>query len=102
MRISDWSSDVCSSDLMLDGFDTQVLAFVVPNIAASWHLTPASFGPILATSLAGIMLGQFVLGSLSDRLGRRKTMMISVAIFGAFTIAKIGRASCREGVCQYV
>src|SRR3546814_17515074 len=33
------------------------------------------------------MLGQFVLGSLSDRLGRRKTMMISVAIFGAFTIA---------------
>src|SRR3546814_7571802 len=78
---------LCGMVAMLDGFDTQVLAFVVPNIAASWHLTPASFGPILATSLAGIMLGQFVLGSLSDRLGRRKAMMISVAIFGAFTIA---------------
>src|SRR3546814_7211 len=61
---------LCGMVAMLDGFDTQVLAFVVPNIAASWHLTPASFGPILATSLAGIMLGQFVLGSLSDRLGR--------------------------------
>src|SRR3546814_14149696 len=56
---------LCGLVAMLDGFDTQVLAFVVPNIAASWHLTPASFGTILATPLAGLILCRFGLGSLS-------------------------------------
>src|SRR3546814_10521941 len=38
MRISDWSSDVCSSDLVWDGADVRVTSrLAVPEVAAALH-----------------------------------------------------------------
>src|SRR3546814_6721837 len=74
MRISDWSSDVCSSDLNRSNDDESCIS--VPGSASS--------GPaFLADCLAA--------GSSSS--GHR----------GAFCLRdEIGRASCRERVCQDV
>ena len=55
---------------MLDGFDTQSIAFVAPRIAESWGLTPASFGPIFSAGLVGLTIGAFVLSPAADRFGR--------------------------------
>src|SRR3546814_9021253 len=75
MRISDWSSDVCSSDL-------------------GGHLPPRY------SDEAGLGMGRidrprraFIGGVFDDRgLGARDLLQTG----------KIGRASCRERVCQYV
>jgi MFS transporter, AAHS family, 4-hydroxybenzoate transporter len=40
---------------MMDGFDTQSIAFVAPEIAAAWHVAPASFGPVFGIGLFGII-----------------------------------------------
>src|SRR3546814_9450386 len=70
MRISDWSSDVCSSDLAPGA---------VPGYFVAAHL--------------------LVIAGIVDQ---------PVAVDGAGTAgfpniaAEIGRASCRERVCQYV
>src|SRR3546814_9864322 len=74
MRISDWSSDVCSSDLV---------ALPVSHRATQWFVHMwARFHRFIT---------RFVLGQ-------------RVIVEGAMPDSplQIGRASCRERVCQYV
>src|SRR3546814_10770738 len=68
MRISDWSSDVCSSDLLL----------------------PAGHGVIVLL--------------LADRIGAEQSLVTLGQILCGLQVGfgQIGRASCRERVCQYV
>src|SRR3546814_4401273 len=79
MRISDWSSDVCSSDLQ-----TNTLIF---------HecLRHNEFGRTERYQkyvVSSLHVASFAKGDLWGRVGE--------------TIHQIGRASCRERVCQYV
>src|SRR3546814_2159810 len=79
MRISDWSSDVCSSDLMIVGGDyVFVHAGVRPGVALKKQ-RPGDLRWIREE-----FLGESGGGSAPVIPG------------------KIGRASCRERVCQYV
>ncbi len=78
---------LCALVAMFDGFDTQSIAFVVPVIAADWSIDGKTFGPVFSAALAGLMIGQLVLSRLSDRIGRRRTIILSTAIFGALTLA---------------
>src|SRR3546814_18058339 len=109
MRISDWSSDVCSSDLLVavrpnGQEDTPQLQIDVDQAAAGAHgLTQADVNDIIATAWGGAYVNDFI-----DR-GRVKTVYVQAD--DPFRKApedlerwyvKIGRASCRERVCQYV
>src|SRR3546814_3368688 len=88
MRISDWSSDVCSSDL---------LAVPVAGDELSARLyVPAEKAGALLVYFHG---GGWVVGGLAafDPLCRELAAGAGVAI-----ISEIGRASGRERVCQYV
>src|SRR3546814_9320225 len=83
MRISDWSSDVCSSDLF-DG----VLCALRRGVAA------VEEG--MQVDLLGAALGR--------QLGHGDQMILMAvhATVGEQAEDEIGRASCRERVCQYV
>src|SRR3546814_6730049 len=87
MRISDWSSDVCSSDLQ----PQQLL--VVHTHALPRQQDAEATEPNRLRSPA------------SSRSRRRTSGASAVTwrrtVFG-FTSIKIGRASCRERVCPYV
>src|SRR3546814_9913561 len=76
MRISDWSSDVCSSDLMMafgrDGILDSDAVLAVADYAKT--LSDPAWAKGRAASVAS----------------------------GREVFAEIGRASCRERVCQYV
>ena len=48
---------LCALMVMIDGFDTQVIGMVAPAIAASWHVTPASFGAVFGIGLFGGLIG---------------------------------------------
>jgi AAHS family 4-hydroxybenzoate transporter-like MFS transporter len=78
---------------MLDGFDTQAIAYVAPRITESWGLTPAAFGPIFSAGLIGLALGAFILSPLADRFGRKLILLISTAIFGVFALLTATAAS---------
>ena len=77
---------LCFLVSMLDGFDTQVIAFVAPAISEAWGLAPASFGPILSAGLFGSVIGALIAGRLADRFGRKKIMVVAIAWFGALTV----------------
>src|SRR3546814_2730834 len=85
MRISDWSSDVCSSDLVLYR-DAHLL------IADKPHFLPV------------VPSGRFVQQTLLVRL-KRETGVDGLAPLHRIdraTAGQIGRASCRERVWTYV
>src|SRR3546814_1321160 len=85
MRISDWSSDVCSSDLRAD-------AEIAGRVPATVFIPP----PRVESALVRLRrLPVPRVDADPDRLFR-----LVKAGFGQRR--KIGRASCRERVCQYV
>src|SRR3546814_15769978 len=104
MRISDWSSDVCSSDLNLPR-DFLTLAFIgheeVHHVLNDRPAERPAELEILRLDLAR---------TAAEFFERRRGAHALVGIVDeGFTVKcvgararKIGRASCRERVCQYV
>ncbi|WP_114835994.1 MFS transporter (plasmid) [Agrobacterium tumefaciens] len=80
---------LCAAVVVLDGFDTQAIAYVAPVLAKSWGLTPTAFGPVFAAGLVGMMVGALSLGPVADRNGRKLAIVISVALMGLFSLATI-------------
>src|SRR3546814_2668727 len=96
MRISDWSSDVCSSDLLRPGIAIPIPDAVVDAIVIrDWIVEHAAVEPEIAR------LG------LAHRREQREARDIGVAPRGderdlrIEQFLTIGRASCRDRVCQY-
>lgn len=87
---------LCGLVAMLDGFDTQSIAFVAPVIGKSWALEAGTFGPIFSMALFGLMIGQFVAGPISDRYGRKPVILVSTLIFGVFTLMTAKASSVPE------
>src|SRR3546814_1306464 len=100
MRISDWSSDVCSSDLgeilrsnqlqLCVGFGKENSVTDIFSIFAD----PAVWAALTALMVMEVVLGidnLIFISILSNKLPPHQQSK-----------AQIGRASCRERVCKYV
>src|SRR3546814_14254655 len=117
MRISDWSSDVCSSDLDVIGNN------IANSGTVGFKSGTATFADVFANSRVGLGVQvsginqNFVVGSIKGT-GNQFDMAIDGAN-GMFRVQdtsgnilytrngqfhadkELGRASCRERVCQY-
>jgi AAHS family 4-hydroxybenzoate transporter-like MFS transporter len=78
---------VCTAVMIVDGFDTQVISFAAPGIAAAWQVPPASFGFVFGIGLFGGLVGALCTGVIADRIGRKPTLMITVLLFGVASLA---------------
>ncbi len=77
-----WS---CKVGYMLDGMDTQMLSFVIPTLVATWGISLADAGFIGTLTLLASALGGWAAGILSDRIGRVRTLQLTVLWFAVFT-----------------
>lgn len=77
---------LCALIAMLDGFDTQAIAYVAPVIAEQWKMSVAGFGPIFGAGLAGLTVGAFLLSPAADRFGRKSVILLSMFVFGVFSL----------------
>src|SRR3546814_11507128 len=91
MRISDWSSDVCSSDLMNFSTTLQMLPRAVPTV--QWRLVMALFIP----SLFGIPLGLILLHSV-DAVALRRLIAVVVTIVSVILLRSEERRVGKECV----
>ena len=78
-----WS---CKIGYGLDAMDTQFLSFVIPTLIATWGLSKGEAGLIGTVTLLTSALGGWVAGILSDRIGRVKTLQITILWFAFFTL----------------
>src|SRR3546814_9061394 len=89
MRISDWSSDVCSSDLLEQPAGDMFEAFCQLDPLDQKHALP----------LKGAQLHVALRHVRGDRQPGRN----GLGLGGSDLLARqIGRAACRDRVCQYV
>src|SRR3546814_18988889 len=110
MRISDWSSDVCSSDLVLEG--------VVAGVRRRADGTAGDLHVLLTQRRDHVGGGEAVGGELlridpdpqrelalaeEDQIADDVESQQQVAYprAGVVGVIEIGRASCRERVCKY-
>lgn len=77
---------LCFCIVTFDGFDAAIMGFIAPAILQDWGLSKAAFGPIMAAAMVGLAVGALVSGPYSDRLGRRRVLLISVTTFGLFSL----------------
>ena len=78
-----WS---CKIGYVLDAMDTQFLSFVIPTLIATWGITRGDAGLIGTVTLLSSALGGWAAGVLSDRIGRVKTLQITILWFAVFTL----------------
>ena len=77
---------LCGLVVLFDGLDTQVVGYLGPALSAEWNIPREQLGPVFSASLVGLMVGLLVIGSVSDRLGRRVSILLSVTLFSVFTL----------------
>src|SRR3546814_15252139 len=106
MRISDWSSDVCSSDLRAAIIRTAVESSQ-PLIDSLGHRLDTKLPPQpIYLHADPVRVAQIVSNLLNNAAkytpGGGHIVLAVRAEGGQIAIEEIGRASCRERVCQYV
>lgn len=70
----------------LFGYDTAVISGTVSIVSAQFQLTTLQSGWYVGCALVGSIVGVFFAGALSDKLGRKKTMIISAVLFSVSAI----------------
>lgn len=66
---------------LLFGYDTGVISGAILFIRTSLHLTKFEQGFVVSAILIGAIVGSAVSGPLTDRLGRKKVVLIAALVF---------------------
>jgi AAHS family 4-hydroxybenzoate transporter-like MFS transporter len=70
---------LCALINIFDGFDALAIAYTAPAISTEWSLSPGTLGIVFGAGYLGMAIGAMTLGPLSDRIGRRKMILFSLA-----------------------
>src|SRR3546814_16534408 len=101
MRISDWSSDVCSSDLIQCDYLSRLSTRIVVPLQPEEDAPPPARDLNPVFRIAGtryVMMTQYM-AAVSERELKKRAG--SLAEEQDRVVTEIGRASCRERVCTY-
>lgn len=69
----------------LDAFDFYLYVYALPAILVAFGLTKSAGGLLATYMLVASAIGGITMGTLADRIGRRRALMISIAWYAFFT-----------------
>src|SRR5512141_1738432 len=77
----------CSLIIVCDGYDLAVAGIALPSIMKEMGVTAQNAGFMVSSALFGMMFGAIFLGTIADRIGRRRAIAICIGLFSVFTAA---------------
>ncbi len=80
-------STVAAIGGLLFGYDTAVIAGVVGYLQVRFHLSPVMVGWAASSAIWGCVAGAMAAGFLSDRVGRKKVLVVTAILFFVSSIA---------------
>jgi MFS family permease len=75
----------CFGGWALDAFDYQFYSFVIPTLRKEWNISAGEAGTLATAALLSSALGGWLAGLLADRIGRVRTLQITILWFAVFT-----------------
>ncbi|KAE8761464.1 MFS transporter [Paraburkholderia madseniana] len=75
----------CFAGWGLDALDVQMFTLAIPAIIAAYGIDHTQAGAISSVTLISSALGGWIAGALSDRIGRVRTLQITILWFAGFT-----------------
>jgi MFS family permease len=76
----------CAAGWALDGMDFMIYPLVVGTIIAMWKVDPGSAGLAGTVTLLASAIGGWLGGYLADRIGRVKTLQLTILWFSFFSL----------------
>lgn len=77
----------CALIIIFDGYDLAVAGIALPSIMKEMGVTAQNAGFMVSSALFGMMFGAIFLGTIADKIGRRKAIAICIFLFSVFTAA---------------
>ncbi len=71
---------------LLDAFEVTIVGNVIGVFKHLWHLSNAEASWVLSIWFVGLMIGAYGFGFLADRFGRRRLFLLTLALYGSFTL----------------
>ncbi len=78
---------LCFAVAILEGIDFQAPGIAAKGMGVAFGLDKLQMGWVFSAGILGLLPGALVGGWLADRIGRKRVLIASVALFGIFSIA---------------
>jgi AAHS family benzoate transporter-like MFS transporter len=75
----------CCLIVVFDGYDLAVSGIALPAMMRDLRVDATQAGLMVSAALFGAMCGAVIMGTLADKIGRRRAIALCVAIFSLFT-----------------
>lgn len=74
---------LCWFAMLADGYDLGIYGAVLPALMEykDWSMTPAQAGAIGSYALMGMLIGAIFVGTVTDMIGRKLTLIFCIALF---------------------
>ncbi|MGD0101219.1 MAG: MFS transporter [Acidobacteriota bacterium] len=77
---------MCGLIMLMDGYDYTIISVAGPVIMKEWNVGTKAFGVALTAAPFGYLLGALIFGTLSDKIGRKKTLILASFFFSVGTL----------------
>lgn len=96
---------LCCLVLFMDGYNIYVVGKIAPMIAAAYGSASTAMTSVFVLQQIGVAIGAFTAASLADRFGRKRLIVLCLAMFGllillsplARTLAEFAAIRCLTG-----
>ncbi|MFY0544564.1 MFS transporter [Brevibacillus sp. H7] len=77
---------ICWFCILSEGYDLGIYGAVLPKLLeySEWSMTPVQAGAIGSYALIGMLLGAVLVGTLTDLIGRKWTLISCLTLFSVF------------------
>lgn len=90
---------LCFLAALCEGIDLQAAGVAAAGIGAEFKPTADQFGTFFSASTFGLFFGALLGGRLADSIGRKRVLVVSVGVFGCFSLLTALAWDVRSLVC---
>jgi AAHS family 4-hydroxybenzoate transporter-like MFS transporter len=77
---------LCGLIMLMDGYDYTIITVAAPVIREEWNISATLFGIVFSSAMFGYLFGAVIFGTLSDMIGRKKTLILASFVFSVGTL----------------